>query len=220
MPLLRRRRRRLRALAAAAGCLGPLLPVDALKTALGRAKTGEALVAIVDALGPALDADAIRIVASRGPPAAEALIRALGWLRGSAARPPPGPPPGARAPAPAAPSVAVLRSRGAGIAAEETEREREAVRALARRLQPAAPGGASAVAALGAIGSRGAAAALATALFEVDGELVRAVSVALAALLQIAPERSPASVRGLRRAWMPIVATLLPEVDVKARMAP
>lgn len=201
------------ALARAAGRLGPFLPVSALKTALARARTGPALLEITAALGPALDAGALRILASRGAAAGPALDLALRLLRGAGPASNPAGiearPAGASTVGPEA--VAILRARAAAIAEADADRDRAVCRWLGRRLGGQGPEAAAAAEALGAIGSRMAAAELVGALEHADRPLAAAISSALASALRVAPAKTPADPRELRRAWFPILATLFPD---------
>jgi hypothetical protein len=210
--------RSLAALAEAAALFGPAAPVEALKTALARARTPDALLALTASFGPAIDADAVRVLASRGSGGKAALEEALRVLRGGRCRPPrgetgPGPRPD---PGPAA--VSLLRARARQIVDEDAAREAAATAELGARLGGGGGAAAEAADALREVGTRAAALRLAAALPGADRGLAARISAGLAAILQIAPERRPEDVDALTRAWFPILATLLPDEDEPPRI--
>jgi hypothetical protein len=207
------------ALAAVASRLGPLLPAAALRTALARARTARALLAITEALGSSLDAEALRILASRGSAAGPALERAITRMRGQdlpAGQELDSPP---AASVPTAAAIELAHRRAAEIIGDDAARERAAARRLSSWLSTRSLDAADAAAALGVLRTPSATAALALALGEAEGELLAAVSAALADALGVGPARVPESSRELRALWFPILATLVgperqpPETD-------
>ena len=196
--------------------LGPLRPTDALKTALARARR--------------------RARASRSRRRSEMRWmprRSGSWARAARFAPPlwsrpsecsatrasrrfrvrtaDAPQSRSRACDVSAEAAAALHSAAACAIAEDAARERELTRWLASRLKRRGPGAPGAAVALGALGGRDATAALAEALRDADGLLIKTVSASLATALRTSPEREPEDPIEIRRLWFPILATLVRE---------